>query len=170
MAPMTIAAQLIARPHSASRPAQPSRAPPPARIGVSPDQNATTVSSPRIDSVKAVAPAASRCSPRGTTQPKTTAAATAMIAQTTRNSLAPWFSPPDQVPTAASVVAIAMAAMATGATTRSETDLLMLSLLGLGGLEQCPPATPDRHRRRARSTVTRGGDLQVAPESDAPSG
>ncbi len=52
-----------------------------------PDQNATTVSRPRIESVSAVAPAASRCSPRGTTQPKTTAAATAMIAQTTRNSL-----------------------------------------------------------------------------------
>ena len=106
-------------------PAQPSSAPPPARIGVSPDQNASTATRPRIESVSAVAPAASRCRPRGTTHPNTTAAATAMIAQTTRNSLLPCSSGPAQVPTAASTVASPIAPIATGAMTRSEMVLLM---------------------------------------------
>ena len=101
---------------SASRPAQPSSAPPPARIGGRPDQNAATVRSPRTESVSAVAPAASRCSPRGTTTPKTIAAATAMIAQTIRNSRVPCSSPPAQVPTAARTVASAIEPIATGAT------------------------------------------------------
>ena len=53
--------------------------------------------------------------PRGTTQPNTTAAATAMTAQMTRNSLLPCSSGPAQVPTAASTVASAIAPIATGA-------------------------------------------------------
>ena len=167
IAPIPIAALDMARPRSASRPAQPSSAPPPARIGVSPDQNASTATRPRIDSVSAVAPAASRCRPRGTTHPKTTAAATAMIAQTTRNSLLPCSSGPAQVPTAASTVA---------SRDRPDRDRCDDTFRD-GSAHVVTPLfvdsssvgqrAPGCRRRRARSVVTLGGDLRVAPESDA---
>ena len=133
---------------------------------VRPDQNASTATRPRIDSVSAVAPAASRSRPRGTTHPNTTATATAMTAQMTRNSLLPCSSGPAQYlpPQAPSRVRSRRSQPV-----RSRVPRWFCSCRHslVRGLEECRPTAPGCRRRRALSVVTLGGDLRVAPESDA---